>query len=116
LVVNDEDIVRTIARTILEKSGYVVHEACNGREGLTFCETHQGSLDLLLSDVVMPVLGGRELAESALKLRPALKVMLMSGHTPGVVFKEGEQNGFAFLQKPFTPVGLAQKVRETLCA
>ena len=62
----------------------------------------------------MPELGGRELAESALKLRPGLKVLFMSGHTPDVVLKEGVQKGTAFLQKPFTPVALAQKVRETL--
>ena len=70
--------------------------------------------DLLVSDVVMPELGGREVAERALKLRPGLKVMFMSGHTQDVVLKEGVQKGTAFLQKPFTPVGLAQKVRETL--
>jgi two-component system CheB/CheR fusion protein len=114
LLVEDEDMVRVLARRILEASGYVVYEARNGREGLALCEAHQGPIDLLVSDVVMPELGGRELAEGALKLRPALKVMFMSGHTQDVVLKEGVQKGTAFLQKPFTPVGLAQKVRETL--
>ena len=114
LLVEDEDAVRLLARRILEASGYVVLEARNGREGLALCEAHEGPIDLLVTDVVMPELGGRELAEGALKLRPGMKVMFMSGHTQDVVLKEGVQKGAAFLQKPFTPVGLAQKVRETL--
>jgi two-component system CheB/CheR fusion protein len=114
LLVEDEDAVRMLVRTILEASGYLVLEACNGREGLALCESYQGAIDLLLSDVVMPELGGRALAEGALKLRPGLKIMFMSGHTHDVVLREGVQKGTAFLQKPFTLVGLAQKVRETL--
>jgi len=114
LLVEDEDMVRVLARRILEASGYVVYEARNGREGLALCEAHEGPIDLLVTDVVMPELGGRELAEGALRLRPGLKIMFMSGHTQDVVLKEGVQKGTAFLQKPFTPVGLAQKVRETL--
>jgi CheY-like chemotaxis protein len=92
----------------------VVHEASNGREGLAACETCAGAIDLLLTDVVMPQLGGRELADMAKKLRPDMKVLFMSGHTEDVVIKEGVQKGTAFLQKPFTPAGLAEKVRETL--
>ncbi|MGA2184651.1 MAG: chemotaxis protein CheB [Bryobacteraceae bacterium] len=114
LLVEDADMVRVLARRILEASGYVVYEARNGQEALALCEAHEGPIDLLVSDVVMPELGGREVAEQALKLRPGLKVMFMSGHTQDVVLKEGIQKGTAFLQKPFTPVGLAQKVRETL--
>jgi two-component system cell cycle sensor histidine kinase/response regulator CckA len=116
LLVEDEDMVRGLARMILETSGYAVLEACNGREGLTMCETNEGPIDLLLSDVVMPELSGRELAEQAVKLRPGMKVMFMSGYTPDIILKEGVQKGTAFLQKPFTPVELAQKVRETLDA
>jgi len=92
----------------------VVLDARNGREGLALCEAHQGPIDLLVTDVVMPELSGRELAEGALKLRPGLKVMFISGHTQDVVLKEGVAKGTPFLQKPFTPAGLAQKVRETL--
>jgi two-component system, chemotaxis family, CheB/CheR fusion protein len=114
LLAEDEDMVRKLARTILESCGYVVYEASNGREGLALCEAHAGTIDLLVTDVVMPELGGRELAEAALKLRPALKVMFMSGHTQDVVLKEGIQRGTAFLQKPFTATGFAQKVRATL--
>jgi signal transduction histidine kinase/CheY-like chemotaxis protein len=114
LVVEDEFMVRLLARRVLEAIGYVVHEAGNGREGVSFCEAHQGPIDLLVTDVVMPELGGRELAECALKLRPGLRVLFMSGHTQDVVLKEGVQKGAAFLQKPFTPADLARKVRETL--
>src|SRR5471032_1093198 len=114
LLVEDEDAVRKLARIILEVSGYVVLDARNGREGLALCETHHGPIDLLVTDVMMPELGGRELAEGAIKLRPGLKVMFMSGHTEDTVLKEGVQKGTAFLQKPFTPARLAQKVRETL--
>ena len=114
LLVEDEDAIRRLARIILVKTGYVVLEARNGREGLALCEAHQGPIDLLLTDVVMPELGGRQLAQAALKLRPALKVMFISGHTQDVVLKEGVKKGTPFLQKPFTPAGLAHKVRETL--
>jgi CheY-like chemotaxis protein len=114
LLVEDEDAIRKLARMILEASGYVVLDSRNGREGLALCEAHQGQIDLLVTDVMMPELGGRELAEGALKLRPRLKVIFMSGHTEDTVLKEGVEEGAAFLQKPFTPAALAQKVRETL--
>jgi nitrogen-specific signal transduction histidine kinase len=116
LLVEDEDTVRALVRTILEARGYTVAEARNGREGLKLCQTHPGKFDLLLTDVVMPELGGRELAEAALKLRPGLKVVFMSGHTQDVILREGVQQGTAFLHKPFTPMQLAEKVRETLDA
>jgi CheY-like chemotaxis protein len=114
LLVEDEDMVRALARRILEVSGYVVLEARNGCEGLALCEAHQGSIDILVTDVMMPELGGRELAEGALKLRPGLKVLFMSGHTQDVILKEGIAQGIPFLQKPFTPAQLAQKVAEAL--
>ncbi len=85
------------------RAGTWFYEGRNGREGLALCEAHQGPIDLLVSDVVMPELGGRELAERALKLRPGMKVMFMSGHTQDVILKEGIEKGTAFLQKPFTP-------------
>src|SRR5471030_3256471 len=85
LLVEDEDAVRKLARIILEASGYVVLDARNGRECLALCETHHGPIDLLVTDVMMPELGGRELAEGAIKLRPGLKVMFMSGHTEDTV-------------------------------
>jgi CheY-like chemotaxis protein len=114
LVVEDEDAVRKLGRTILEASGYAVLDARNGREGLALCEIHPGPIDLLVTDVVMPELGGRELAQGALKLRPGIKVIFLSGHTQDVLLKEGVKKGTAFLRKPFSPVELAQKVREVL--
>jgi CheY-like chemotaxis protein len=116
LLVEDEDRVRTLVRRILEARGYVILEAKDGREGLSMCENHKGAIDLLVSDVVMPELGGRELAESARKLRPDLKVLFTSGHTQDVLLKEGIKNGAAFLQKPYLPAELAHKVREVLDA
>jgi two-component system CheB/CheR fusion protein len=114
LMVEDEDSVRKLARMVLEASGYAVLDARNGREGLALCEIHPGPIDLLVTDVVMPELGGRELAQGALKLRPGIKVIFLSGHTQDVVLKEGVKKGTAFLRKPFSPVELAQKVREVL--
>jgi len=75
-----------------------------------------GSIDLLVTDVVMPELGGLDPAEGAIRLRPGLEVMFMPGHTQDVLLKEGIQKGAAFLQKPFTPLQFAQKIRETLDA
>jgi CheY-like chemotaxis protein len=77
-------------------------------------QAHAGNIDLLLSDVTMPELGGRELSERLLIARPGLKVLLMSGHTQDVVLKEGVAAGAPFLQKPFMPNELAQIVREVL--
>jgi two-component system CheB/CheR fusion protein len=114
LLVEDEDMVRNLVRKILEDSGYKVLEASNGQQGLALCKSHEGPIDLLMSDVVMPELGGRELAEAVLDLRPGTKVLFMSGHTEDVVLKEGVQKGAAFLRKPFTTLDLVQKVRETL--
>jgi CheY-like chemotaxis protein len=114
LLVEDEPMLRQLARTVLTASGYVILEASNGREGLALCEAHQGRIDLLLTDAVMPELGGGELAAGAHKLRPGMKVLFMSGHTQDVVLREGVEKGTAFLQKPFTPMELAHKVREAL--
>ena len=114
LLVEDENEVRKLASQFLQSCGYVVLEARDGREGLSVCEAHQGKIDLLLSDVVMPELGGRELAERILTIRPDIKVLFMSGHTQDVILKEGVKSGTPFLHKPFTPSDLAHKVRAVL--
>jgi two-component system CheB/CheR fusion protein len=114
LLVEDEDQVRKFTSEFLQGCGYIVLEARDGREGLSVCEGHQGKIDLLLSDVVMPELGGRELAERILAMRPDIKVLFMSGHTQDVILKEGVKGGTPFLQKPFTPDALANKVRAVL--
>ena len=114
LLVEDEDRVRKLASRVLQGRGYVVLEARDTGEGLSACQAHQGKIDLLLSDVVMPEVGGRELAERILALRPDIKVLFMSGHTQDAVLQEGVKAGTPFLQKPFAPAELARKVREVL--
>jgi two-component system cell cycle sensor histidine kinase/response regulator CckA len=116
LLVEDNDLIREIARKILERRGYVVIEASNGREGLKRYETHLSSIDLLLTDVAMPELNGRELADGALMLRPELKVMFMSGAVQDNILAERIKRGAPFLQKPFTAAALTGKVRQTLDA
>ncbi|MGH7397838.1 MAG: ATP-binding protein [Candidatus Rokuibacteriota bacterium] len=115
LLVEDEEGVRELARDILRASGYTVLEARNGAEALLLCERHQGPLDLLLTDVVMPRMSGRELAERLAPIRHDLSVLYMSGYTDDAVIRHGVLGaGTAFLQKPFTPATLVQRVRETL--
>jgi two-component system CheB/CheR fusion protein len=116
LLVEDEDMVRKLTCRILRSQGYTVLEARDGAEGLSVCVTHQGKVDLLISDIVMPEMGGRELVEHIQKIRPGIKVLFMSGHTQDVILKEGVKTGTPFLQKPFAPVELAHKVREVLDA
>jgi CheY-like chemotaxis protein len=117
LVVEDQDQVRTLVRGILDRNGYKVLEASSGGDALVLCEQHLGSIDLLLSDVVMPRMSGPELADRLRRLRPDLKVLLMSGYADRkVVGPAGLDNGFGFLQKPVTPDALGRKIREMLDA
>lgn len=115
LLVEDDQGVRNLICRILRRCGYTVIEASNGAEALLRCEQHRGPLHLLLSDVVMPQMSGRKLAESLIKLRPELKVLYMSGYTDDSIFRHGVlDEEIAFLQKPFTVESLARKVREVL--
>jgi CheY-like chemotaxis protein len=115
LLVEDEDGVRQLGRRILERTGYTVIEARHGKEGLAVCESREGPIHILVTDVLMPGIGGRELAERAALLRPEMKVLFVSGHTDDSVLNVGiKLHGTPFLQKPFSLVQLAKKVREVL--
>src|SRR5207302_2465490 len=115
LVVEDVAAVRTVTRTMLERYGYTVLEAPNGAAAIDLVAAHTGPLHLLLTDVVMPEVGGRELAQRMKTARPDLKVLFMSGYTDDAIVNHGVLDpGTVYLQKPFTPDGLARKVREAL--
>ncbi len=115
LLVEDAARVRAVVREILEMSGYAVLEAHHGAEALELSNRHAGPIHLLVTDVVMPQMSGRELAQRLATLRPDLKVLYMSGYTDDAIVRHGVlASGIAFLSKPFTPDALALKVRELL--
>jgi two-component system, cell cycle sensor histidine kinase and response regulator CckA len=111
LLVEDEEAVRSLSRRILQAKGYTVLEARNGREGLSVAQEYAGPIHLLLTDVIMPQMNGRELVDRLVPLRPELKTLFISGYTNQSIELEADRS---FLQKPFTPSGLARKVREVL--
>ena len=117
LVVEDEDAVRKLAERILQSAGYRVLTAAGGRDALLLCERYEGRIDLLLTDVVMPKMSGRELWEHLVKLRPTLKVLYMSGYTDNAIVHHGVLDpGTHFVSKPFTVVDLTTKIRKVLDA
>ncbi|MGH9945533.1 MAG: ATP-binding protein, partial [Pyrinomonadaceae bacterium] len=117
LLVEDEDIVRELTHEFLEMSGYTVLEARNGRDAITICEQHDGPINLVLTDVVMPQMSGRELVERLAPLRPAMRVLYMSGYTDDQIVHHGVlSESKSFLEKPFTIQALARKVRAVLDA
>lgn len=116
LLVEDDDQVRTVTRNILHRSGYRVLDASNGGEALLVCEQHTTSIDLLLVDLVLPKLNGRQLAERLLGLRRPMKVLFMSGYADDAVRHGFLESAVAYLQKPITPEMLTRKVRQVLDA
>jgi CheY-like chemotaxis protein len=117
LLVEDEDAVRALVVRTLRERGYQVLAARDGREALDLADRHNGEIHLLLTDVVMPGMGGKELAEAAAIHRPDMRVLFMSGYTDDTIVRHGLIEGSVLLlQKPFTPSTLAQKVREVLDA
>jgi PAS domain S-box-containing protein len=116
LLVEDEPAVRVVAVQTLQEQGYTVLEAANGDEALRVAqERAEEAIHLLLTDVVMPRMSGKELASQLKTIRPGLKVLFISGYTDNAIIHNGVlEPGIAFLQKPFTPEVLARKVREVL--
>jgi two-component system, cell cycle sensor histidine kinase and response regulator CckA len=118
LLVEDEISVRALAARVLRAQGYAVIEAANGDEALALAHDRgEAGIDLLLTDVIMPQIGGRELAARLKALLPQVKVLYMSGYTDDAIVHHGRlEPGIVFLHKPFSPAALARKVREVLDA
>jgi CheY-like chemotaxis protein len=115
LVVEDEPALRAVARRVLQRQGYAVLEAADGDAALALVATHQGPLDLLVTDVVMPGLSGRDLADRLTAARPDLRVLFVSGYSGEALAHHGILDpDLAYLEKPFNPDALAMKVREVL--
>jgi PAS domain S-box-containing protein len=115
LLVEDEPEVRAVLRASLFRDGHRILEASSGAEALDICATFEGTIDLLMTDVVMSGMSGRELADLLVPLRPGIKVLYVSGYNEDTVLQKGVVEGqMEFLQKPFTPSVLARKVRQML--
>lgn len=115
LLVEDEEMVRNLTREILEMNGYRVLTARDGEEACRVCESFTEEIHLMVTDVVMPQMSGRELSERVVKQRPDMAVLFMSGYTDDAIVRHGVlDDDMPFLQKPFTPDAFARKVRELL--
>jgi len=115
LVVEDDEMVRTLVRETLEREGYKLLEAPGPLEAQAIGREFRGAIQLMITDVVMPKVSGRELATQMKGVRPDLKIIYMSGYTDNAILASGGlQKEVAFLQKPFTPAALTEKVREVL--
>ncbi|MFH1742854.1 MAG: response regulator [bacterium] len=117
LLVEDEEVVRNLVSRMLKEHGYTVLEASSGSEALQMCARREGPIHLLVTDVVMPGMSGRDLSERLSSERPEIKVLYMSGYTDNAIVQHGVlEEGVHFLQKPIMPEALARKVREVLDA
>jgi PAS domain S-box-containing protein len=115
LLVEDNDSVRALAFQALTRAGYRVFEAVNGEEGMRVAQEQAGSIDLVITDVVMPVMGGREMSTRLLAIWPDMKILFTSGYTDDVIVSDPAMlPGRSFIQKPFTPDSLLPVVRAML--
>ncbi|MFL6300843.1 MAG: response regulator [Terriglobales bacterium] len=117
LLVEDDADLRDLSRRVLTMNGYRVLPAAHGRDAIRVAEEHSESIDLMVTDVIMPGMSGREVAEKVQGARPKMRVLYVSGYTDNIIAERGMlPPGMAFLQKPFSPTHLAAKVREVLDA
>jgi DNA-binding NtrC family response regulator len=115
LLVEDEESVRGFIRTLLERSGYAVLDASNGHEAIDIVSARGSAIHLLVTDVVMPRMSGRELAENVRSISPGIRLLYVSGYTDDAVFRHGMTEGeINFIQKPFRSMDFLRKVREIL--
>jgi two-component system, cell cycle sensor histidine kinase and response regulator CckA len=115
LLVEDEESVRQLVRDTLTTKGYKVLEADGGEAGLAAAASYEGRIELVITDVVMPGVGGREMVKQLSSTRPEMKVLYLSGYTEDSIISDGSiESGTAFLQKPFSLQNLSRKVREVL--
>jgi DNA-binding NtrC family response regulator len=112
--VEDEAEVRRLIHDVLTRNGYAVDQASNGREAIALVEKLRGEFDLLLTDVVMPEMGGGVLAQTLTAQMPEMMVLYMSGYTDDAIVRHGLREGAHFLQKPFTVESLLRGVRDVL--
>ncbi|HEV7587726.1 MAG TPA: response regulator, partial [Longimicrobium sp.] len=117
LLVEDEEAVRRLCSRVLRSRGYTVLEACDGEEAERLATEHPGRVDIVVTDLVMPRMSGRQLADVLARALPRLRVLFMSGYTDEALLRLGvHEASVDFLQKPFAPDELARKVREVLDA
>jgi CheY-like chemotaxis protein len=117
LLVEDDVALRAYAATVLRDLGYSVHVAADGREAFQIGEKYRENIDLLITDMVMPGMGGRELATALTPLAARMTVLYVSGYTENAIVQKGiVEPGLQFLPKPYSPGQLAKKVREVLVA
>jgi len=115
LLVEDDEAVRLLAKNVLEEHGYLIFCASNGTDALKFADQFSGKIDLILTDVVMPEINGREMVEKITQSQPEAKIIYMSGYTDDAVLKHGVKYGETnFIHKPFNPRDLLKKVKEVL--
>ena len=110
LLVEDEDSVRRLMKRVLELCNYHVLEASNGREGLAIAEQYASTIDLIISDVILPEMSGRDMVEQVRAMYPDIRVLFMSGYTDDIVLRHGIGELGSFLQKPFPPDVLLHRV------